>query len=158
TDVHYAHPDRRMLQDVLTCIRTKTTMAAPSAERLPNAHYGLKSPDELRRLFRKYPRALEQTDAIAERCTVRTLDFRYARFQPLNLPNGEAPDESLRRQCLEGMRQRYRQVTDRVVKQLEHELEVIAQAGLAPFFLIAADVARRHHGRCRGSAAGSLVV
>jgi error-prone DNA polymerase len=158
TDVHYAHPDRRMLQDVLTCIRTKTTMAAPSNERLPNAHYGLKSPDELRQLFRKYPEALVQTEAIAARCTVRKLDFRYARFLPLDLPNDETPDEYLRRQCFEGARRRYRPVTERVAKQLEHELDVIGQAGLAPFFLIAADVARRHHGRCRGSAAGSLVV
>ena len=43
TDVHYAHPARRELQDVLTCIRTKTTLAEPSPERLPNAHFGLKS-------------------------------------------------------------------------------------------------------------------
>ncbi|HEY8885348.1 MAG TPA: DNA polymerase III subunit alpha, partial [Chloroflexota bacterium] len=157
TDVHYAHPNRRMLQDVLTCIRTRTTLATPSPERLPNAHYGLKSPTELRRLFRRYPEALARTAALAERCHV-ALDYRSARFPPLDFPNGETADDALRRQCFAGAKRLYQPLTERVIRQLEHELTVVAQAGLAPFFLIAADVASRHHGRCRGSAAGSLIV
>lgn len=158
TDVHYAHPNRRILQDILTCIRTRTTMAAPSPERLPNASFGLPTPDEFRRLFQRFPDALARTDDIAARCTLTTLDFRNARFPPLDLPNGETADVTLRRLCLEGASQYYRPLTEPVLRQLEHELAVIAQAGLAPFFLIAGDVARRFHGRCRGSAAGSLVV
>jgi len=157
TDVHYAHPSQRVLQDVLTCIRTKTTMALPSPERLPNGHYGLTSPDELRQLFKLFPGALARTAAIAERCAV-SLDFHGARFPPLELPNGETPDATLRRLCLAGARRRYRPLSGAVLRQLEHELSVVAQAGLAPFFLIAADVALRFHGRCRGSAAGSLIV
>ena len=157
TDVHYAHPSRRMLQDVLTCIRTKTTMAAPSPERLPNGHFGLKSPDELRQLFKRYPDALNRTATIAECCAV-SLDFHGARFPPLDLPDGETPDTLLRRLCLAGARKRYRPLTENVLRQLEHELSIVAQAGLSPFFLIAADMARRFNGRCRGSAAGSLIV
>ncbi len=157
TDVHYAEPARRMLQDVLTCIRTKTTMAAPSPERLPNGHFGLKSPEELQHLFKQFPEALDRTAIIAERCAV-SLDFHGARFPPLNLPEGETPDTYLRRLCLEGARKRYRPLSENVLRQLDHELSIVAQAGLAPFFLIAADVARRFHGRCRGSAAGSLIV
>ena len=158
TDVHYHQPERRMLQDVLTCIRTKTTMAALSLERLPNASFALPAPDELARRFKDYPDALAHTDAIAERCSLTKLDFRTARFPPLDLPNGEDPDAALRRLCAAGARRLFRPVTEPVSRQLDHELAVIAQAGLAPFFLIATDVARRFHGRCRGSAAGSLVV
>lgn len=157
TDIHYAHPDRRILQDVLTCIRTKTTMAKPSAERLPNDHFGLKPIAELRQLFRRVPEALARTALIAEQCAV-SLDFHGARFPPLDLPDGETADTVLRRLCLRGAQRRYRPVTSEILHQLEHELSVVAQAGLAPFFLIAADVARRFHGRCRGSAAGSLIV
>ncbi|HEX5414621.1 MAG TPA: DNA polymerase III subunit alpha [Chloroflexota bacterium] len=157
TDVHYADLNRRVLQDILTCIRTRTTMAAPSEERLPNGHYGLKPPDEFARLFQAYPDALVNAEAIAARCAV-SLDFRQARFPPLDLPNGETVDAALRRLCFEGARQRYPALPQRVTRQLDHELSVVAQAGLAPFFLIAADVALRFHGRCRGSAAGSLIV
>ena len=156
-DVHYARPEQRMLQDVLTCIRTKTTLSAPSPERLPNGHFGLKSPAELAQLFRRYPDALVRTDAIAERCQV-SLNFRDARFPLLPLPSDETADLTLRRLCLKGIRKRYRPVTEQAMRQLEHELEIVAQAGLAPFFLIAADLALRFHGRCRGSAAGSLIV
>jgi len=157
TDVHYARLEQRMLQDVLTCIRTKTTMTIPSVEKLPNGHFGMKSPDELRRLFRRYPDALVRTGELATRCGV-SLDFSGARFPPLDLPDGESPDVALRRLCFEGARRRYRSLTERVVRQLEHELTVVGQTGLAAFFLIAADVARRFNGRCRGSAAGSLLV
>jgi error-prone DNA polymerase len=157
TDVHYARPERRMLQDVLTCIRTKTTLAHPSPERLPNGHFDLKAPGALRGMFRAYPEALTRTAEIAERCAV-SLDFRHARFPPLDLPPGETPDGALRRLCVEGARHRYRPVAERIWRQLEHELDVVKQARLAPFFLIAADVAWRFNGRCRGSAAGSLIV
>lgn len=157
TDVHYHDPSRRMLQDVLTGIRTRTALSVPSPERLPNAHFGLPAPDELRQLFQRYPAALERTDDLAARCQV-SLDFRQARFPPLGLPEGETPDQTLRRLCEAGARARYRPLTERVRQQLAHELDVVARAGLAPFFLIAAGIARRFHGRCRGSAAGSLIV
>jgi error-prone DNA polymerase len=157
TDVHYHHPSRRIVQDVLTCIRTKTTMAVPSSERLPNGHFALKAPDELRGLFRDYPEALARTDALADRGAV-TLDFRHARFPPPDLPVGETPDAALRRLCLAGAHERYHPLAPKVLQQLEHELSVVATTGLAPFFLIAADVVLRFNGRCRGSAAGSLIV
>ena len=157
TNVHYADRTRRGLQDLLTCIRTRTTLAAPSSERLPNSHYDLKPPDELQRLFQRFPDALANTQEISERCAV-SVDFRHARFPPLDLPNGETADDTLRRLCVVGARQRYPTFPERVSRQLDHELSVVAQAGLAPFFLIAADVARRFRGRCRGSAAGSLIV
>lgn len=157
TDVHYARPERRALQDVLTCVRTKTTLAQPSPERLPNGHFDLKPPEALRRLFRDLPEALERTADLAERCAV-SLDFHHARFPPLDLPPGETPDDALRRLCHAGAQRRYHPPTEQVWRQLEHELAVVQQSGLAPFFLIAADVARRFNGRCRGSAAGSLIV
>ena len=157
TDVHYARSEQRMLQDILTCIRTKTTMSVPSAEKLPNGHFGMKSPDELRRLFRRYPDTLAQTGELAARCGV-SLDFSGARFPRLDLPAGESPDAALRRLCFEGAHRRYHLLSERVARQLEHELAVVSQTGLAAFFLIAADVARRFNGRCRGSAAGSLLV
>lgn len=167
TDIHYAQTERRMLQDILTTIRTKTTLAAPSSERLPNGHFGLKPPTELQQLFRQFPAALARTDDIAQRCAV-SLDFRHARFPPLNDTShrdgdisfrpGEQPDDALKRLCFEGLRRRYRPVTSAAQQQLLHELAIVREAALAPFFLIAADIARRFHGRCRGSAAGSLIV
>ncbi|MBI2942239.1 MAG: DNA polymerase III subunit alpha [Chloroflexi bacterium] len=166
-DVHYPAPEDRALQDVVTCIRTRTTLAAPSPERLPNGQFFLEPPDQFAAPFRRYPEALANTHAIADRCDV-TLDFRDIRFPPLSFltgpdrgPERRTPDDELRRRCEEGARWRYGEPLDRtgrVWRQLDHELRVIAQRGLAPFFLIAGDIARRFRGRCRGSAAGSLVI
>lgn len=160
TDVHYARPTQRMLQDVLTCIRTGTTLDRPSPERLPNGQYALPDPATLRQRYAPYPAALANTAAIAARCAgAVSLDFQGVCFpRPAGLPSGETPDSWLRRLCAQGLRERYRPVRQRVVDQLEHELAVVRQAGLASFFLIAADVARRFRGRCRGSAAGSLIA
>ncbi len=157
TDVHYPAPEDRPLQDVVTAIRTGTTLSHSSPERLPNAQFYLRPPDELARAFRKYPEAIERTREIAERCEVE-LDYRDTRFPELHLPDGRSPDEELRQRCYEGAHLRYGGVPERVREQLDRELRIIAERQLAPFFLIAHDVARRFRGRCRGSAAGSLVV
>jgi error-prone DNA polymerase len=157
-DVHYPSPEDRPLQDVVTCIRTRTTLAAPSAERLPNGQFFLKSPEEFAWPFRRrYQEALEQTQAIAARCDV-ALDWHDVRFPALALPEGRTPDQELRRRCEAGARRHYGELSEPVRRQLDHELALIAARGLAPFFLIAAEVAERFRGRCRGSAAGSLVV
>ena len=46
-DVHYHAPDRRPLQDVVTCIREKVTIATAGYLLNPNAERHLKSPDEM---------------------------------------------------------------------------------------------------------------
>ncbi len=156
-DAHYPRPEDRALQDVVTCIRTGTTLSAPSPERLLNGQYYLKGPEAFARPFRRHPEALENTRLIADRCEV-DLDFRDARFPALRFPEGRTPDEELRMRCEEGARRRYGELSEPVRRQLERELGIIADRKLAPFFLIAADLALRFRGRCRGSAAGSLLV
>ncbi len=123
----------------------------------PHGQYYLKGPGEFAGPFRRYPDALDNTLEIAGRCDVR-LGFQDARFPTLSLPRGRTPDEELRSLCLEGARRRYGEPSEKVLGQLRHELGIIEGRWLAPFFLIAADVAGRFRGRCRGSAAGSLVM
>jgi error-prone DNA polymerase len=156
TDIHYARSDGRAVQDVLTAIRTRTTLTCPSPERLPNAEYHLKAA-AVAALFRRYPAALANTNHLAACCAVN-LDFRDVRFPTLVLPHGATPDSHLRDLAFRGARERYGELSAPIVRQLDHELRIIAARAMAPFFLIAGDVAQRFRGRCRGSAAGSLVV
>ena len=67
-DVHYHHPDRRPLQDVLTCIREHVRIRDAAPLLYANAERHLKPPDEMARLFRDHPDALESTLEIVERC------------------------------------------------------------------------------------------
>ena len=60
-DVLYHHPDRRPLADVLTCIREKVTIDRAGRKLAANAERHLKSPEEMARLFRDAPEAIEET-------------------------------------------------------------------------------------------------
>jgi error-prone DNA polymerase len=67
-DVHYHVPERRQLQDVLTCIREKCTIHSAGFRLYQHAERYLKPIDEMRRLFRQYPEALVASQEIADAC------------------------------------------------------------------------------------------
>src|SRR6185369_5877388 len=67
-DVHYNHPHRRELQDIVTCIREKCTIYNAGYRLHPNAERYLKSSPEMLRLFRQYPGAIGKTQELAEAC------------------------------------------------------------------------------------------
>ncbi|HKX91186.1 MAG TPA: PHP domain-containing protein, partial [Sphingomicrobium sp.] len=65
-DVHYHAAEKRPLQDVMTCIREKTTIASAGYLLSPNAERHLKSPDEMVRLFARWPHAISATREFAD--------------------------------------------------------------------------------------------
>ena len=67
-DVLYHHPDRRELQDVLTCIREHRTIDQAGRRLAANAERYLKSAAEMTRLFRDAPETIEQTTRSFGRC------------------------------------------------------------------------------------------
>ena len=69
-DVLYHCPSRRMLQDVVTCIRLHTTIDNAGFQKERHADRFLKAPAEMLRLFPKYEAAVRRTWEIAERCTL----------------------------------------------------------------------------------------
>ncbi|HEY8493351.1 MAG TPA: error-prone DNA polymerase [Myxococcota bacterium] len=161
-DVRHARPAERVLLDVLTCLREKTTLEAAGRRLAPNAERHLKPPAEMAQLFADRPEWLRATRAVAERCAYRMGDLGY-RFPTFPTPNGVSAQEWLRRLTYEGARRRYgHPLPDRVRRQLEHELAVIGKLDLAGYFLIVEDIARyaRERGMLaqgRGSAANSAV-
>lgn len=158
-NVHYLDRLSWWVQDILVCIREGITVDTPHPARKTSATYRLVAPATMAQRFCAVPDAVANTLRIAERCQV-SLDFRQVRFPPLPhlVPPGETPMQVLRRQAYEGARRRYGELSETVVRQLEHELGVIERLGVAEFFLICADLANRFRGRGRGSAADSLVA
>jgi error-prone DNA polymerase len=160
-DVRHVAPDRRALLDVLTCIRLGTTLDAAGRRLLANAERHLKSPAEMAALFRDRPAWVRRSRAIAERCAFTLADLGY-RFPDFPLPAGETPIGHLRALTERGARERWRPITPKVRRQLEHELALIEKLDLAGYFLIVWDVVRfcREEGilcQGRGSAANSAV-
>ncbi len=95
-DVHYHDARRRYLQDVLTAIRLKTTVAELGAARFPNGERRLLAIDEILPLFASCPAAVSLTAQVASRCTFSLDELRYEYPEEL-CPAGETPSSYLAR-------------------------------------------------------------
>ena len=160
-NVHYTTPDKRRLQDLLTCIKNHTTLDAADTLLYPNAERYLKAPSLMTRRFRCYPDAIANSVAIAERCnfSLEQLNSSLPDFPP---PRGDTTHSYLRRLTYDGARVRYEDMDTEVFRQLEHELHIIEKLELSGYFLIVWDITRfcREQGilcQGRGSAANSAV-
>ncbi|MFB2604095.1 PHP domain-containing protein, partial [Rhizobium phaseoli] len=76
-DVLFHEPSRRQLQDVVTCIRTRTTIDDVGFERERHADRFIKPPEEMERLFSRYPEARATTMGIVERGRFSMEEFTY---------------------------------------------------------------------------------
>ena len=95
TEVLYHTPDRRDLQDVLTCIDRRVTLATAGRMTRPNAEHDLKAPEAMARLFADAPGLLERTREVASRCTFTLSEIRY-RYPVERLPDGKTSADWLR--------------------------------------------------------------
>ncbi len=160
-DVLYHTPERRILQDVVTCIREGTTIDAAGFTRERFADRHLKPPAEMARLFARYPEALRNTAVIAGQCRFSLNELRYQ--YPREETPGLSAQQTLENLTWEGAAHRYGEhVPPDVDKQLRHELRLIAELDYAPYFLTVHSIVRFARSRgilCqgRGSAANSAV-
>ncbi len=161
-DVLYHVPERRILQDVVTCIREGCTIDELGFRRERFADRHLKSPDEMARLFTGHEAALARTLEIAARCTFRLseLQYQYPREAVLD---GATPQRALEMLAWKGLRWRYpNEPPSGVRAQVAHELGLIRSLGYAAYFLTVHSIvqfARLSGIYCqgRGSAANSAV-
>jgi error-prone DNA polymerase len=161
--VLHHHYERRPLQDVLTCIREKTTIDEAGFRLQANAERFLKPPAEMARLFKGHEDALARTIQIAEACPFSLDELSYV-YPDEPVPPGKAADQHLRDLAFEGARRFYSAgVPQAIIALLEKELGLIAKLNYAPYFLTVHDIvhwARREHDilcQGRGSAANSVV-
>jgi error-prone DNA polymerase len=159
-DVHMHARSRRPLQDVLAALRLNTTVAQAGHALFPNGERHLRSRLALARLYP--PDLLAETLKIAARCDFSLDELRYEYPEEV-VPAGETPDSWLRQLTEAGLSRRYPAgVPEKVVAQVEHELQLIAEMAYAPYFLTVHDIVAWARGQgilCqgRGSAANSAV-
>jgi error-prone DNA polymerase len=161
-DVLFHVPARRILQDVVTCIRHNCTIDELGFRRERHAGHYLKPPQEMARLFSRYPEALARTMDIAARCRFSLDELSYQYPEECALP-GLTPQQTLEKLTWEGAAERYPEgVPDKVIVILTHELRLIEKLGYAPYFLTVNAIVRFARSQdilCqgRGSAANSAV-
>jgi error-prone DNA polymerase len=161
-DVHYHHPRRRYLQDVLTAIRLKTTVSELGAARFPNGERSLRPLEDILQVFSPCSDAVRRTGEVADRCTFSLDELRYSYPEEL-CPAGETPLSYLTRLTWAGARERYPAGVPTKVSDLVHrELAIIQELNYSAYFLTVWDLvrfAREKEILCqgRGSAANSAV-
>ncbi|MFC4295292.1 error-prone DNA polymerase [Novosphingobium tardum] len=163
-DVLYHAAERRPLQDVMTAIRHKTTVAAAGHLLSPNAERHLKSPQEMASLFARWPHAIAAARQVADACTFSLAELRYEYPEEI-CPEGLDPQAWLDRLTWEGAAGRYPAgVPESVADTLRRELALIGKLELACYFLTIKDIVDFARGcdppilcQGRGSAANSAV-
>jgi error-prone DNA polymerase len=161
-DVLFHVPARRILQDVVTCIRHNCTIDDAGFRRERHADRYLKPPEEMARLFSRYSEALARTVEIAERCCFSLDELAYQYPEEAAMP-GLTPQQALEKLTWEGAAERYPEgLPDKVSAILKHELHLIETLKYAPYFLTVNAIVRFARSRdilCqgRGSAANSAV-
>ena len=161
-DVHYLTRDDAYAQDVLMCIQTGKTVDEADRMRFETTEFFLKSENDMRSLFPEYPEAADNTEKIAQMCSLE-FEFGHYHLPEFKLPEGVTSPEYLRALCMKGFEKRYPGGDRELLNQLNYELEMIDRMGFTDYFLIVQDFVMYAKsqgipvGPGRGSAAGSMV-
>ena len=160
--VHYHDAARRPLQDVLTCVRHGCTIDQAGYRLFPHAERHPKHPYQMHVLFDAHPAAVHRTADVAERCTFSLDELKYE-YPHEVVPVGRTPIAHLTDLALAGAAERYPAgIPPHVVKMIGHELKLIDELAIVPYFLTVYDLVKFARSRdilCqgRGAAANSAV-
>lgn len=161
-DVHYTYAEDVKPHDILLCIQTGKKLADEDRMRYEGGQYFVKSEEEMKGLFPYAWEAVENTQAIADRCHVE-IEFGVTKLPHFEVPAGYDSWSYLLKLCADGMAERYPDDDGTLQKRLDYELDIIKRMGYVDYFLIVWDFinyARENGipvGPGRGSAAGSIV-
>lgn len=163
-DLHYTHQHDATSHAALLCVQSGSTLDDPKRFKFDGDGYYVKSPAEMRQVFRDHPEACDSTLLIAERCEVEfNTSANYMPRYPV--PAGETEESWFVKEVEKGLEYRYPAgIPDDVRRQAEYETGVIVQMGFPGYFLVVADFinwAKDHGirvGPGRGSGAGSMAA
>jgi error-prone DNA polymerase len=162
-DILYHSPDRRILADVVTCIREHKRIEEAGYLIEANTERFLKPPVEMARLFAEYPEALKNSMKIAEACSFSLDELRY-NYPTEPVPDGLTAQEHLEVTAREKIKERFEGdiIPPEIASTLERELSIVAGKNYAPYFLTVFEIVEYARSRkilCqgRGSAANSLI-
>lgn len=158
-DTYYLEKDDSVARELVNKIRTGSTLNRDmEADR---SDFSFISSEQMEKLFKDTPEALENIGNIIDACTVE-LNLGTWVFPNINI-EGKSYDEALRERAYAGFATRGLEKTPELITRVDYELSVIEKKGYAPYFLVVTDLLRFAHENgiltnIRGSVAGSLVT
>ncbi|NQX06667.1 DNA polymerase III subunit alpha [Rathayibacter sp. VKM Ac-2856] len=163
-DLHYTHSHDATSHAALLCVQSGTTLDDPKRFKFDADEFYLKSPREMRQVFRDHPEACDNTLLIAERCDVQ-FDTSANYMPRFPVPEGETEDSWFVKEVEAGLNERYPDgISQEVRDRADYETRVILQMGFPGYFLVVADFinwSKRNGirvGPGRGSGAGSMAA
>jgi DNA polymerase III subunit alpha len=162
-DLHYTKAEDAKAHSALLCVQSGSTMMDPNRFKFDADEFYLKSPEQMRHLWRELPEACDNTLLIAQRCDVSFTEGEGAYMPRFPCPEGESETSWFVKEVERGLHVRYPEgVPDEVRQQAAYETDVIVSKGYPGYFLVVADFigwAKRNGirvGPGRGSGAGSM--
>jgi DNA polymerase-3 subunit alpha len=169
-DIHYIKHEHCIPHNIYLYISTDLSKDKEGKNIETDLRYGtdqvyFKSAEEMCKLFKDYPEAIESTLEVAEKCNLELPAGVY------HMPNFPIPedagvkdlDDYLTKLSHEGLNKRIKNVTTAETDRLNEELEIIKKMEFSGYFLIVADFVKQARidnilvGPGRGSSASSLV-
>lgn len=164
-DCHYIEPDHAIAHNILLLLSDK------NGNDYRQLRYGtdqvyFKSSEEMKKLFKKFKGAIENTLEIESKIDLQ-LGFEGYHFPNYKIPSDSKAknlDEYFEQLAKEGLHKRLSKVTSEIEERFNFEIETIKKMGFAGYFLIVQDfinAAKKMNvpvGPGRGSVAGSLVA
>jgi len=162
-DLHYTRAEDAKAHAALLCVQSGSTLMDPTRLKFDADEFYLKTPQQMRELWRELPEACDNTLRIAEQCEVGFVE-EEGRYMPrFPCPPGESETSWFIREVQRGLERRYPQgITAEVQDRASFEADVIIGKGYPGYFLVVADFitwAKDHGirvGPGRGSGAGSM--
>ena len=162
-DLHYTNAEDAKSHAALLCVQSGSTLMDPGRFKFDADEFYLKTPEQMRHLWRELPTACDNTLAIAERCEVSFVEETGKYMPRFPCPEGEDETSWFIKEVERGLHARYPEgIPDYARKQAEFEEQVIIGKGYAGYFLVVADFinwAKNNGirvGPGRGSGAGSM--
>lgn len=163
-DLHYTHQHDAGSHAALLCVQSGSTLDDPKRFKFEGQEFYLKSPAQMRHLFRDHPEACDNTLAIAERVDIH-FDTNANYMPRYPVPAGENEQSWFVKEVEAGLQKRYPTgVSTEVRERANFETDVIVQMGFPGYFLVVADFinwAKEQGirvGPGRGSGAGSMAA
>jgi len=174
-DSHYLSKEDAFAHEVLLCIGTGKTLGDEKRMKFYSDDFYVKSGEEMARIFRDYPQAIENTGRIAERINVK-IDVSGHHLPKFPMPPGKDLAGYFEEVARAGLKKRLdvmaplfaakkkKHEEQEYQDRLAREIEIIKNMGFPGYFLVVWDFikyAKDNHipvGPGRGSAAGSLVA
>jgi len=164
-DCHYIEQEHSIAHNILLLLSDK------NGEDYNKLRYGtdqiyFKSAEEMKKLFKNYKDAIDNTIEIEEKVNLK-LDFEGHHYPVFPIPEDSSAktlDDYFELLAREGVKKRFSKTTPEIEERLDYEIETIKKMGFSGYFLIVQDFINASKnmnisvGPGRGSAAGSLVA